>query len=202
MRPIITSLILSLFLSAGINVAYAERYKDNKGRERQEQRDKKRHNDKYSGNSMPRYGEKDKKRHKDKWQNDKRNGLHGWDYGKPGKRHDKYHIVDKRYSPVPYHNHGYCPVPPPAPIRYAPVPPPPPHLGHMVKHATRGCHDIEVWRIDYDTYIVRFRRGNRFYTQRIYPYIDRYGPRNMISVNWIPDNPWITIPSVSLNINL
>ena len=43
---------------------------------------------------------------------------------------------------------------------------------------------MNVWQIDYDTYIVRYRRGNRFYTQRIYPYRDVYGPRNTISVNW------------------
>lgn len=92
--------------------------------------------------------------------------------------------------------------PPPPPRHYGPVPPPPPRLAHMVRHATRGCHDVRVWQIDADTYIVKYRRGHRWYTQRIYPYDEIYGSPGTISVNWMPESPWNLIPSVHLNINL
>lgn len=192
MRPILTSLILSLFISVGTNAAYADHHRDH-DRGHKEQRDRNHGKDRRPGNSIGRPGNHDNRKH------------HKAD--KRGRYDQKKH--DKRYRPVngyrpAYPPHHYRPVPPPPPPRrYGPVPPPPPpHLADMVRYATRGCRDVDVWRIDYDTYIVRYRRGNRYYTQRIYPYRDVYGPRNTISVNWTPSSPWVSVPSIHLNINL
>lgn len=85
---------------------------------------------------------------------------------------------------------------------YAPVPLPPPHLCKMVRYATRGSRDVAVWQISPDTYIVKYRKGNRYYTRRLYPYSNRYGTPNHISVNWVPKSPWTFIPSINVNIDL
>lgn len=192
MRPIVTSLILSLFLSIGTNVAFADRHRDHRDRDRQEQRDRNHRSDRHYGNSVARPGDRGEKRHKDKY----------IDRRHDNRKHDKRYRPVNGYRPAPPPQH-YRPVPPPPPRRYGPVPPPPPpRLAPMVRYATIGCRDVDVWQIDYDTYIVRYRRGNRFYTQRIYPYRDVYGPRNTISVNWTPSDPWVAVPSIHLNINL
>lgn len=110
-----------------------------------------------------------------------------------------------------------APVPPPAPVA-SPVmrpgqgsgfhagpampPPPPPRLPDMVRYATRGCHDVAVWQVSPDTYLVKYRRGRRWYTQYVYPYAERYGSPTLISVNWQPQSLWTLIPPIQLNINL
>lgn len=72
----------------------------------------------------------------------------------------------------------------------------------MVRYATRGCHDVDVWRIDDESYIVRYRKGHKYYTRRIYPYANRYGVVTVIAPNWQPLSPWINIPPVQININI
>ena len=172
-RLIIPSLILSLFLTLGCGTAYS-RYHDRHGhRERYEQRD-------HHGNKGEKHGhgKKDFKHHGKKI--DKREYNHRYD-------HHKHNKWEHRRPRRIHHN--------------AP-PPPPPRLPHMVRHATRGCRDIAVWQIDYDTYIVRYRKGNLFYTRRFYPYINSFDKPRLVSVNWMPQSPWIAIPSIHLNINL
>lgn len=72
----------------------------------------------------------------------------------------------------------------------------------MVHHAARGGRDIDVWMINADTYVVRYRLGGVLYAQYIYPNAGRYGARTRISVNWSPLSPWIPVPSVNFNINI
>ncbi len=189
MRRITITLILSLFLALGTGVAYADRHND---RDRHEQRDRGRGNNNRSHGHRP-GGDKGR----DRWDNHKGH--------KPDKSWNKHNS-----APRPGHGYGR-PAPPPPPPRphhyrpshYAPAPPPPPpHLGNMVRYATRGCRDVAVWQISPDTYIVKYRKGNRFYTRRLYPYANRYDAPNLISVNWAPMSPWTLIPSIHLNINL
>lgn len=190
MRRTTIILILSLFFAMGSGVAYADRHND---KDRHEQRDRGRGNNRKNPGNRPGYKEHGKK--KDKWN---KHNSH---------KHDKSW---NKHNSAPRPGHGYGrPVPPPPrphhyrPSHYAPAPPPPPaHLGYMVKHATRGCRDVAVWQISPDTYIVKYRKGNRFYTRRLYPYSNRYDAPNVISVNWTPLSPWTLIPSINLNINL
>lgn len=102
--------------------------------------------------------------------------------------HDRASMAPS-YGHGPHHHH-------------APAPPMPPRLKHMVHHATRGCHDVDVWQVNHDTYIVKYRKGRRYYTQYLYPYSERYGNINLISLNWQPLSPWNLIPRIQLNINL
>ncbi len=114
------------------------------------------------------------------------------------------------------HKHGYNPPMPAPPSHYAPPRTPRPHhsayrplpasydrqFRRMVSYATRGARDISVWQISNDTFIVKYFRGGRYYTQYLYPYSGRYGSRSHISVNWSPNSLWELIPSINLNINL
>ena len=79
---------------------------------------------------------------------------------------------------------------------------PPPHLSPMVSKLTRGCQDVNVWQIDRETYLVKYRKGNRHYTRRLYPYANRYDNASLINVNWQPLSLWTLIPPIQLNINL
>lgn len=189
MRHTVTTLIFSLFLSLGTGVAFADRHNDRgHDRERKEQRFHGNHKDK----------KKDKGRHKDR--HDKSHKGHKKDYKhgdmRPGHHGNKHHggaprpgFNDPSYGHGPHHHH-------------APAPPMPPRLKHMVHHATRGCHDVDVWQVNHDTYIVKYRKGRRYYTQYLYPYSERYGNINPISLNWQPLSPWNLIPRIQLNINL
>lgn len=76
------------------------------------------------------------------------------------------------------------------------------NLAYMVSRITRGGRDVNVWQVNPNTYVVRFRKGNHLYAQYLYPYEGRYGKRNTISVNWVPQSPWALIPSIHLNIDL
>lgn len=177
MRTTFILLLLSMFISTGTGEALADR--PDKGRPRQEQRvnkDKKEHGGKKKPNSK-------NNRHKDKHHPQK--GF------KPDKNRPGIGPAHHGPSPKPGHN-----------IRPGTPPPPPPHLPDMVRYATKGCHDVNVWQINNDTYIVKYRKGKKFYTREIYPYAQRYGNVNLISVNWQPLSPWTLIPSIQLNINL
>ncbi len=115
-------------------------------------------------------------------------------------------------TPVPPGHHHGAPVPPPPPapvmrpaggFHFGPaLPPPPPRLPYMVDYVTRGCHDVNVWQVSSDTFIVKYRRGGRWYTQYLYPYSEMYGNPTLISINWQPLSPWTFIPPIQLNINL
>lgn len=181
MRRIFTLLLLSLFLSVGSVEVFADRH--DKGGPRQEQK----------------YNRKDNRNH---GKNHNKGNKGKFDKNKPGKGHDMRPGV----SHGPKHNMGHNPDMGPGPrqIHHRPTPPPPapPRLPHMVNYMTRGCHDVNVWQIDDDTYIVKYRKGNRFYTRRFYPYANRYDSPSLISVNWQPMSPWTLIPPIQLNINL
>lgn len=75
-------------------------------------------------------------------------------------------------------------------------------LRKMVAYAARGGRDVHVWRISDDTYLVKYYKGGRFYTQRLYPYSGRYGSRGMVNINWNPLSSWTLLPSININIPL
>lgn len=129
------------------------------------------------------------------------------------KNHHKHkgnkHRPGKGSLPAPGTNGFYAPVMPPPPVRPGtPVPPPPPPaplpgmLQQMVINATYGCHDVNVWQVNPESFIIKYKRGKRLYTRMIYPYAGRYGNETLINVNWQPLNPWTLIPPIQLNINL
>ncbi len=223
MRLKFTYLLFSAFLLIGGGQAMADSH--NNGKARQEQGNNHRPGNKgnssgnknhngagnkhngfgnknHNGGNKNHFGndKKHDKHHNDKHHNDKH-------FGKPGNNVKPAH-------PAPAHRPGKpVPPPPPAPVMRpgtgaafhpgpAMPPPPPPRLPHMVRYATRGCHDVAVWQVSPDTYLVKYRRGGRWYTQYVYPYAERYGAPTLISVNWQPLSPWTLIPSVQLNINL
>lgn len=73
-------------------------------------------------------------------------------------------------------------------------------LRKMVAYAARGGRDVRVWRISDDTYLVKYYRGGRYYTQRLYPYSGRYGSRGIVNVNWNPLASWTLLPSINISI--
>lgn len=75
-------------------------------------------------------------------------------------------------------------------------------LHDMVHHVSYGSPYVRVWQINPETYIVRYMRNGRYYTQRIYPYSGRYGGRNEVNINWSPETPWMLLPSFNINISL
>lgn len=204
MRRLVTYLMLSLFLVCGTYDAFANGTND-RGRDRKEHRDNHRsnprnHNNKKNDKYRP--GKDNNKNHN----NDKYRPGGNNRPGKPGNSHYKPGNNHSAMPPGrPVNNYRPAPTPPPpphTPVHYAPAPPPPPRLAHMVRHATRGCHDVNVWQVDPETFVVRYRYGNRLYTRYIYPYSDIYGVPSLISVNWQPRSPWTLIPPIQLNINL
>lgn len=205
MKKIITCMFLSLFLMVGSVEVFADNHGD-RGKDRKEQRDNRR-----GGRNENRDNGKNNRRGApNNSHGNKGNDKKEKDY-RPGKQHNDLRPGKGHSMPAPGHGMGrpapapvrhHTPPPPPRPRHYAPAPPPPPRLSHMVRYATRGCRDVAVWQIDYDTYIVKYRRGNRYYTQYLYPYADRYGDRSLITVNWEPLSPWTLIPPIQLNINL
>ena len=221
-------LLLSLFIVAGSGQAFADGNNHRGGKDRKEQShnrpggnsNKKNDKNKPGHNSKP--GHSSKPGHNVKPGN---NHNHGNNF-KPGNNRKpennfkpgNNHRPGDAHKPAMNHkpavsaprpgaggrpmNIGH-PAPPPHHHNYGPaLPPPPPRLPHMVSHVTRGCHDVNVWQIDYDTYIVKYRRGGHWYTQYVYPYADRYSNPTLISVNWQPLSRWSIIPPIQLNINL
>lgn len=184
MRRILHYLLISLFLLTGTGVTMA-RDRDDRDRSHKEYRhDRKKHDKRHDRGDFG-----DKYKH-----GDKHGDKH---YGRPGKG-------NSHARPGGNFNRHHRPTPPPPP------PPPRPGYGHhgwhpnlanMVSYAVRGGSDVDVWQIDYDTYIVRFRKGKRYYTRRLYANTGRYGALNSINVNWTPASPWIQIPPIQLNIN-
>lgn len=200
-------LLLSLLMVAGSGQMYADRNDGRGGKDRQEQHGQ------HRGNSANR---NNGNRNNSKIKNDKKgfdrpggNKYHGnMNQGHPGGNKT---VINRPGGnrPVPGHVNrpvGPAHVPvvrPGGGFHFGPaLPPPPPRLPYMVEYVTRGCHDVNVWQIDSETFIVKFRRGGRWYTQYVYPYAQRYGHPTLISVNWQPMTPWTFIPPIQLNINL
>lgn len=202
MKKITMCLLLSLLFAIGTNEAYADRHND-RGHDRKEQR----YNGRKPNNKDHKFDKKGDKGNKykrddrhDKGYKSHKNDRH--DYGKKDYNHKKGHSMPSpgygMRNPAPRHVSHYAP----APRRHHHGPVPPPRLSHMVKYATRGCRDVAVWQINPDTYIVKYRRGNRYYTQYLYPYEEMYGDCSLITVNWQPLSPWTLIPPIQLNINI
>ena len=216
MRRRFLYLFLSLFIVAGSGQAFADGNNHRGGKDRKEQS-----HHRPGGNSNKK-GDKHKLGHNSKpgnnskpGQNIKPGNNHNNGTGfKPGNNHrpGDAHRPGVNHKPsvsAPRPGAGSRPVvvghpaPPPHHNNYGPaLPPPPPRLPHMVHHVTRGCHDVNVWQIDPETYIVKYRRGGRWYTQYVYPYAERYSNPTLISVNWQPLTRWSIIPPIQLNINL
>lgn len=183
MKRIFTFLIVALLLSTTSSVSFAERRSHHEGNRKEWNKghDKKPANNKRPGGNNHQNG----------------NNRPGNSAPRPG--------YGQQHKP----SHSHSIATPPAARPHSPAvthTPPPVHfhnaLPGMVAYATRGCHDVNVWQISYDTYIVRYRHGNRFYTRYLYPSTGQYGPVNTISVNWTPRDVWSFIPPIQLNINI
>lgn len=135
-------------------------------------------------------------------------------FDKNNKKHDKNHNKNnshKNHGNNPWNNKGphnnpsWRPTPPPPP-HHAPAP----HHGYaierdpkfhkMIAKAAYGGTDVKVWRVSYDTYIVKYRKGRKWYTRRFYPYANRYDAPGVININWNPLSAWTLLPSVNINI--
>ena len=216
MRRRFLYLFLSLFIVAGSGQAFADGNNHRGGKDRKEQshhrpggnsnkkgdKHKLGHNSKPGNNSKPGQNIKPGNNHNNG------NGFKPGNNHRPGDAH-RPGVNHKPSVSAPRPGAGSRPVvvghpaPPPHHNNYGPaLPPPPPRLPHMVHHVTRGCHDVNVWQIDPETYIVKYRRGGRWYTQYVYPYAERYSNPTLISVNWQPLTRWSIIPPIQLNINL
>ncbi len=182
MRRLLVTSLLSLFLLSGTGFAYADHHRgDRHVKGRKEQRfDKKRPGDKKDEWHHKNFGEK----RPDRPHGNARHISH-----RPPK-HPK-HPGHPAFHPRHY-NHAY----------HYPSYTVHDNLGYMVSRITRGGRDVNVWQVDPYTYVVRFRKGNHLYAQYLYPYEERYGRCNTISINWSPLSPWALIQSLHLNINL
>lgn len=114
------------------------------------------------------------------------------------KRHDSHH--DRRNDKkndfrAPKYNHK-----PKAHKAHYRRPVPDRELRRMVAYAARGGRDIRVWRIDENTFIVKYLLGGRYYTQRIYPFSGRYGSRGVVNINWNPLSSWTLLPSINITL--
>ena len=111
--------------------------------------------------------------------------------GKGNRNGSAHHKFDNKWHKTP-------PPPAPAPSRYDIERN---HRFHeMVARAAYGGSDVRVWRINHDTYIVKYRKGRRWYTRKFYPYSNRYDAPGIININWNPMSAWTLIPSVNINI--
>lgn len=183
MRRSIVMMLLSLFLLSGSGYAYADNHRGGQDKGRKEQ--------KYDRRPT---GNKDKGANKKVEKNRPER--------KPGNVGNVHNPQPQRpVAPAPpkapghaprHYNHAY----------HYPNYSVHDNLGYMVSRVTRGGSDVNVWQVDPNTYVVKFRRGPRMYAQYLYPYEGRYGACNAISLDWAPLSPWSLIPSVHLNINL
>lgn len=196
MRNLVITLGLALLMSFGGTMSYADN--GHRGQARQEQHkggNKRSHGNNHSNGTKP--GSKGP-------QGNKHN------VAKPngGSNHNKghKHVTSAPRPGAPAHR--TTPPPPPRKSRHhAPRPPHhyPPRLASMVGYATRGCSNVDVWQVDPNTFVVRYFRNGRYYTQYLYPYANRYGNIELLGGGWSPLSGWISIPLGSLgslNINL
>lgn len=182
MKKITISLLLSILLAGGYSgAAFADKHHNN-GHARQEHRDNRfdNRNNKHNGNHN--------KGNHNKW-----NDSH--------KKHGNNHWNNNKRPNHP----GMRPTPPPAP---RPIPAPhhgynierDPRFHNMIAYAINGGTNYRVWRVNHDTYIVKYRKGRRWYTRRFYPYANRYDAPGLININWNPLQTWTLLPSVNINI--
>ncbi len=184
MRRTCLLLIVSLFIALGSSSAYADN-RNNNGGPRQEQKGNigKKGNGNKGNMGKPGNGNKGNV------------GMPGnpgnpGNAGGPGNSPAPGNRVQPRPNNNPVHQVSHRPVNAPS------------RLPNMVSQITKGCHDVNVWQIDDETYIVKYRKGNRYYTRRIYPYSNSYGNPSLISINWQPLLLWSLIRPIQLNINL
>ncbi|MCM1370000.1 MAG: hypothetical protein NC204_06455 [Candidatus Amulumruptor caecigallinarius] len=177
MKKFLLSLMLvSVVMCFGFDTAFADNHhrgnnERNESREYRESSNRSRH-ERHS-----RHDRHDKRKHDrhDKRKHDhpkhKMQRMHH-----PAPRLPRY-SYDSYYSQPAYHN----------------------NLNAMLVRALRGCDDYDVWRVDYDTYVVRYRKGNRYYTRYVYPETGRYGTPALVTLQWAPMSSWSPI---QIHINL
>lgn len=188
MRRILVTSLLSLFLLSGTGYAYADHHRGDRDKDRKE----------WKGDKKRPGGKKDKHhdRKHDKDRHDRPGKHHGGPGFKPG------HQRPTPPPPPPAHRHGWRPTHYNHAYYYPGGYSVHENLGYMISRVVGGGRDFNVWQVDEGTYVVRFRKGRKLYTQYLYPYEGRYGKRSSISLNWAPQSPWSLIPSIHLNFNL
>lgn len=180
MKRLTVLIIFSMLLMTGTGVAYADKHNNKgKGHDRKEQRFDHRDN---RGNNK--HNGRDKKADHYKFDSKGHNSP-GW-----GNGHSKRN--NKVWAPAP--------PPPPAPDPYRYDIERNHRFQQMVARAAYGGSDVRVWRIDRDTYIVKYRKGRRWYTRKFYPYSNRFDAPGLININWNPLSAWTLLPSININI--
>lgn len=101
---------------------------------------------------------------------------------------------------VSHNKRGYMPSPTP-PDGVAPIPLYD-TLSRMVMNTLCGGQLIDLWQISPDTFMMKYRIGNSYYSRSLYPYSNSYGSQSRISVGWSPSSFMTLIPSINLNISL
>lgn len=188
-RTIVTSL-LALFLISGTGFAYADHHRGGNDKDRKEWK----HDKKRPGGKKDKHdGKKNKHRYrKDNRHDSRHHGGPGFGFTPPRPTPPPpppppRHHVPRHYNHAYYYPGGYS-------VHE--------NLGYMISRVVGGGRDFNVWQVDEGTYVVRFRKGRKLYTQYLYPYEGRYGKRSSVSLNWAPQSPWSLIPSIHLNFNL
>lgn len=188
-------LLVAFILSCGASSALADRH--DRDRDRWEHSDRKRNPDRRDYNRKrdrdrnhdrkDYYKKLEKQREKEYKKRQK-----DWEHRYERRNPDRYYAPPRPPRPPKHYHPAYRPLPYSYDRQFR----------EMVRYATRGASNVAVWQIDDDTFIVKYFRGGRYFTQYLYPYTGRYGSRNHISVNWRPNSLWELIPQINLNINL
>ncbi|MDE7437172.1 MAG: hypothetical protein K2M93_01680 [Muribaculaceae bacterium] len=192
MKKFTLSLLLSILLAGGYSgAAFADKHHNN-GRDHQEHRDNRfdKRNNKHNENHNKGNHNKWKDSHKNHGNNNHWDKKHGPNHGPNHPNHPGWRPTPPPPPrPVPGHHHGYN-------IERDP------RFHKMIAHAINGGTDYRVWRVSHDTYIVKYRKGRRWYTRRFYPYDNRYDAPGVININWNPMSAWTLLPSININIPL
>ena len=185
MKNLTTILLLSCFILSSASPVFADR------------------KDKLSDKNRHEYGDNRKpdRHHNDPKYNDHKKDKHHYDHGftyygqKPSKhKHDRAKAYKKYIKEQQKHEKQYRKMLKHYHRDYTN------NFWNMVHNATRGGRDISVWQVSDDTYMLRYFLNGRWYSQYIYPYAGRYGNRSLISINWTPNNMWLPIPSININL--
>lgn len=64
-------------------------------------------------------------------------------------------------------------------------------INQMIAQVSRGARNVRAWQVDRNTFVVQFFRNGRWYTQRIYPFADRYDRVYEVDNYWRPQTAWL-----------
>lgn len=174
MKKVISLLLLSLVLSAGsFSVSAKDKHHDHHKDSKHRYEYYKDHDHGHKYHHMKDYAKDMRKLEKERYKR----------YNKYHKDRDKYY---KRQHKFYRHYHSDR-------VR---------DFWGMVYHAAGGAHNVSVWQISDDCYMVRYYRNGRMYIRTLNPYTSIYGAPSLVSNSWNPNPLWMLLPRVNINIDL